>query len=112
MHKPKALLTAWVQVVVGDPLDSSPLVNDRLNVLGLGNYALQHWVTSLRAESETRGRLVPSIRPAAAGAKGFCLVETVAHSIAAYNFVAGYNGEEAARLQARSSRELSRTPRR
>jgi hypothetical protein len=42
VHEAEALLTARVQVVVDNPLDPSPLVDDRLNILGLGDYAIQH----------------------------------------------------------------------
>ena len=47
VHEPEALLAARGQLVVGDPLDPSPLVSDRLDVLGLGDDALKHVRTSL-----------------------------------------------------------------
>src|SRR4029077_1862332 len=93
MHKPKALLTAWVQVVVDDPLDPSPLVNDRLNVLGLGDYALQHWVPPCGVE-ECNWRSSGALHPAAAGARASRPIENVAHSIAAYNSIAAYKWRE------------------
>src|SRR5262245_21401554 len=50
VHEPKALLAARGQVVVGDPLDPTPLVDHGLNVLGRRDDALQHCFASLWAD--------------------------------------------------------------
>src|SRR5215471_6983086 len=52
VHEAEALLAARGEVVVGDPLDTTPLVDHGLNVLGLDDYALQHWVPPCGLESE------------------------------------------------------------
>src|SRR5262245_16996615 len=52
VHEPKALLAARGQVVVGNPLDTTPLVDHGLNVLGLNDYALQHRVPPCGLQSE------------------------------------------------------------
>src|SRR5215475_11924020 len=42
VHHPEALLARRHQIVVRHPLDRSPFVDDRLDVLGLGDRAFQH----------------------------------------------------------------------
>src|SRR5262252_1773360 len=61
VHEPKALLAARGQVVVGNPLDTTPLVDHGLNVLGLGDYALQHWFSPCGSKVNSRSSAALSL---------------------------------------------------
>src|SRR5262249_44788736 len=87
VHEAEALLAARGEVVVGDPLDPSPLVKDGLNVLGFGDDAIQHWLPPCRRKVKLAAVWRSPFVRAAAAAKVSGLVETVAQSISAYNFI-------------------------
>src|SRR5262249_22282488 len=105
VHEPKALLAAGGEIVVGDPLDPTPLVDDGLNVSGLRDYALQHCLPPCGLESELAVVWRP---PSGRGDNARCPPR---HECSAFDYRLQFhrhlnNGEKNVSLQAPSSSEI------
>src|ERR1044072_4385199 len=110
MHQPKAWLTARSHIVVGDPFDASPVINDRLDILGFGNYTIEH--NLLLASRQQSWRSSGALHPARSNSQ-----HAVGRDSNAFNKWLQFNpsvlnGANAARSFNRRWKELRKTPRR
>src|SRR4030095_3551812 len=110
VHEPKALLAARGEVVVGNPLDTTPLVGHGLNVLCLGAYALQHW--SLHAGSKVNSRSSGARHLGRGRSKSIPPGRKFSAFYHRLQFYRRLQWRGSCKTSSSNSRELSKTPRR